>query len=65
MIKCHYCKNTGKYKKPNDQERFDRLVDAEMEKAYFVNYAIAEEKAYNTVGYTTIDCPFCQKAQNE
>ena len=60
--KCRHCNWTGKYKKPNDQEKFDRLVDIEMEKAYYVNYAMAEEKAYKDVGYTIIDCPYCNSA---
>ena len=58
-MNCRYCKDTGKYKQPNNVERFERLVDIEMEKAYFVNYEISEEKAYNAVGYTVIDCPYC------
>ncbi len=60
--KCRHCNGTGKYKKPNDQEKFDRLVDIEMEKAYYVNYAMAEEKAYKDVGYTINDCPYCNSA---
>ena len=63
-MKCSYCGGTGKYKKPNDQTEFDRLVDREMEKAYFVNYAMAEEKAYKEVGYTLIDCPYCEPSDN-
>lgn len=50
-MKCIYCNGTGKYKKPNDQEKFDNLVDCEMEKGYFVNLEMAEEKAYKAVGY--------------
>lgn len=60
-MKCHHCKDTQKYKKPNDQERFDRIVDTEMEKSYFVNYEMAEEKAYKEVGFTIIDCPYCSE----
>lgn len=60
-MKCVHCKDTKKYRKPNNQEQFDRIVDVEMEKAYFVNYEMAEEKAYEKVGYTVIDCPFCAK----
>ena len=60
-MKCSYCKDTGKYKKPNNKELFDRLIDTEMEKAYFVNYDMAEEMAYKKVGYTLIDCPYCKK----
>ena len=48
-MKCPHCKDTKKYKKPNNQERFDRIVDTEMEKGYFVNYEMAEEKAYKEV----------------
>ena len=62
-MKCRYCNGTGKYKKPNDEERFDRFVDYEMEKGYFVNYEMAEEKAYKEVGYTLIDCPYCQNSK--
>lgn len=58
-MKCRYCKDTGKYKKPNNEEKFSQLIDVEMEKAYMVNYEMAEEKAYKEVGYTIIDCPFC------
>lgn len=60
-MNCRYCKDTGKYKEPKDKERFERLVDCEMEKGYFVNYEMAEEKAYKEVGYTLIDCPYCDK----
>ena len=64
-MKCPYCKGTGKYKKPNDQKKFDNLIDIEMEKAYFVNYDMAEEKAYKEVGYTLIDCPYCKAEKTD
>lgn len=48
---------------PKDKEKFDRLVDTEMEKAYSVNYDMAEEKAYKKVGYTLIDCPYCKTGE--
>ena len=60
-MECVHCRDTGKYKKPKDKEKFDRLVDTEMDKAYMVNYAMAEEKAYKEVGYDLIDCPYCKK----
>lgn len=59
-MKCTYCNGTKKYKKPNDQERFEKIIDNEMDKGYFVNYLIAEEKAYKEVGFTIIDCPYCK-----
>lgn len=64
-MKCIFCNGTGKYKQPNDQEKFDNLVDCEMEKGYFVNLEMAEEKAYKAVGYTVIDCPYCQGSQED
>lgn len=60
-MSCIYCDGTGKYKKPNDQERFERIIDTEMDKGYFVNAIMAQEKAYKEVGYTIIDCPYCNK----
>lgn len=59
-MSCSYCKGTGKIKKPNDEERFDRLVDAEMDKGYFVNYDMASETVLKKIGYTLIDCPHCK-----
>lgn len=60
-MNCPYCGGSGKIKKPNNQVEFDRLVESKMEKAYFVNYYMAEEKAYKEVGYTLVDCPHCCK----
>ena len=42
-----------------------KIVDIEMEKAYHVNYDMAEEKAYKAVGYTVIDCPYCSRRDAE
>lgn len=61
---CSYCGGTGKYKKPNDEKEFEKLVDREMDKSYFVNYTMAEEKAYKEVGYTFVDCPYCKQSNN-
>ncbi len=60
MIKCRYCSDTGKYKQPNDQEKFEDYIEREMDKAYHVNRFMAEEKAYKKFGYTLIDCPYCK-----
>ena len=60
-MKCNLCNGTGKYKKPNDEKEFDRLVDIEMDKGYHINYEMAAEKAYKHTGYTVIDCPHCVK----
>ena len=61
-MKCRYCKGTGKYKQPNDPKKFEELIDREMDKAYPVNYIMAEEKAYKEVGFTIIDCPYCKES---
>lgn len=65
MSKCYFCDGTGKYRRPKDEERFEKLVDREMEKGYFVNIAMAQEKAYKEVGYDIIDCPHCQVCATE
>ena len=46
-MKCYLCNGTGKYKKPNDEKEFDRLVDIEMDKGYHINYEMAAEKHIN------------------
>lgn len=57
-MKCRYCNGTGKYQQPKDIERFNHIVDTEMEKAYFVNYDTAENKAYKDVGFDLIECSY-------
>lgn len=61
-MKCRHCNDTGKYKQPNDPQKFEEIIDREMEKAYMVNYEIAENLAYQKVGFTVIDCPYCSKS---
>ena len=63
MKTCEYCNGTRVYREPNDREKFDELVDLEMDKAYYVNYIMAAEKAYKTVGYREVECPYCKKAE--
>lgn len=59
-MNCKYCNGTGKYKKPNDEKKFDEIIDREIDKGYFVNIEDAKEIAYKQVGYTVVDCPFCK-----
>ena len=56
---CSYCDGTGKYKKPNDEEQYERKFDHFADKAYFISMGEAREKALADVGYTLIDCPVC------
>lgn len=58
-MKCTYCKDTGKYRKPKNEQEFERIIDVEMDKGYFVNYETAAEIAYSKVGYDIVDCPYC------
>lgn len=60
-MKCKYCNDTGKYKKPNDQAKFDYLCDHLTETNGFCSQSMAETEAYKKVGYTLIDCPYCNK----
>ncbi len=59
MDKCFLCDGTGEWKKPNNKEEFERLIDIEMDKGYFVNAQMAREKAYKAVGFTIVKCPEC------
>lgn len=61
-MNCEFCNDTGKYKKPKNQERFDSLVDAELQKGYFVSPDMAMKKAYDKVGFTWEQCPYCSNA---
>lgn len=57
---CSYCDGTGKFKKPLDEERFERRFDYHADKAYFISHGEAREKALADVGYTLIVCPMCE-----
>ena len=56
---CSYCDGTGKYKKPNDEEQYERRFDHYADKAYFISLGEAREKALDDVDYTLIVCPVC------
>ena len=59
--KCSYCDEPGKFKKPNDEERYSKKFDYYADKAYFISMGEARQKALADVGYTLIDCPYCPK----
>ena len=63
-MKCQYCKDTKKIKKPLDQEKFDEYIDREMNKGYFVNAIIAEERAFKALGFQLVDCPYCTEKKD-
>ncbi len=56
---CFYCDGTGKFKKPNDDEAFDKRFDHYDSMSYFISMGEMREKALEDVGYTLIDCPYC------
>lgn len=56
-----FCDGTGKYKKPNNEEEYDRVFDIYDSKSGFLSMGEIREKALNDVGYTEIDCPYCCK----
>lgn len=58
MIKCIYCNDTGKFKKPSNEEAFDKEFDKLYDGGQF-NASEARVKALNKTGYTIIDCPYC------
>ena len=58
---CQYCNGTGKIKVPNDEKMFEYYIELEMNKGYFADYRAAEEKAFEKVGFTVRECPYCQQ----
>lgn len=60
MVKCTLCDDTGKYKQPNDEKKFDRLFDL-YEDHGFGSYQ-AYTKAINKVGCIIVPCS-CQKGK--
>lgn len=57
-MSCSLCDGTGKYKKPNDPEEYDKIFDKYDSMGVF-NMDQVHQKALNEVGYTIIDCPEC------
>lgn len=58
---CDYCGGTGKCINPADKEKFDNLVDREIDKGDFVSIEMAEKRVINKHRYFLIDCPYCHK----
>ena len=56
---CFYCNGTGKYKKPLDEDAFDKRFEHYDSMACFISMGEMREKALKDVGYTLIDCPCC------
>ncbi len=54
--KCFLCDGTGKYKKPNDEEKYNWRFDVYAE---FLSNGEARERALQEAGYTVIECPNC------
>ncbi|MCQ2424676.1 MAG: hypothetical protein MJ070_00885 [Lachnospiraceae bacterium] len=57
---CSYCQDTKQIKVPNDQEKFDSIIDREMDGGHPLPAAEAQEKAYRICGYHMIECPYCK-----
>ena len=53
---CFICEGTGKYKKPDDEEKFDARFDVYAE---FLSMGEAREKALKDAGFTIVICPRC------
>lgn len=60
MVNCILCDDTGKYKEPNDNEKFDRYFDLYDDHGFGSDEAYT--KAINEVGYTIVPCS-CQKGK--
>lgn len=60
-MSCFYCNGTGKFKKPLNEEEYEKRFDYYDSKADFISMGQSRERALADVGYTLIDCPYCQK----
>lgn len=61
MSYCVGCSGTGKYKKPKDEEKFDRLFDY-YDRPGTLSLEQCYNNAINEVGYTIIPCS-CEKGK--
>lgn len=57
--KCYLCDGTGKFKKPKDEDAFDKAFDRYDQRSDFISMGEMREKALNDVGFTLIPCPMC------
>lgn len=61
MEHCSACNDTGKYKKPNDEDAFNKAYDRYDDMGIF-NLNETYNKAIEEVGYTIITpCPYCHR----
>ncbi len=56
---CSYCDGTGKFKKPNDADEFEKRFDYYDSKSYPLTMGEARDQALEDVGYSLIECPYC------
>lgn len=61
MSECIRCNDTGIYKKPKDEEKFDRVFDRYFDQGY-LSGGECYDKAINEVGYTIVPCT-CEKGK--
>lgn len=61
---CILCDGTGIYKRPNNEDAFDRLMNHYMDPGTYSGYT-AYRKAINKVGYTEEVCECCKDDTTE
>ena len=64
-MRCSYCEGTGKFKSPLNEEEYEKRFDYYESKADFISMGQCRERALADVGYTLIDCPYCNSAAAE
>lgn len=57
--KCYWCDGTGRFKKPKDDDAFDKAFDRYDKLAHFISMGEMRQRALEDVGYTEIECPYC------
>lgn len=64
MAKCFWCEGTGKYKKPNKEEKYNQLFDM-YDAPGVLTMRECRERALKEVGYELIRCPYCHGTGKE
>ncbi|MBO5484328.1 MAG: hypothetical protein J5979_03845 [Lachnospiraceae bacterium] len=58
MEKCSWCDGIGKFKQPNDEEKYSDAFDKYDAQGIF-NMEECRAKALKEVGYTLVKCSHC------
>lgn len=64
LSKCYKCDGTGKFLKPDNEEKYDLAFD-QYDRIGVFNHSECHMKALKDVGYTAIECKQCNGTGNK